>query len=189
MIKQSEIEIMAETLRQYDVVDGGWQHESKGVDFNLRHVLIHLADMSDRKDFADEDKVRDEIAPDLAQYGLRIARWANVDTGSLVIKPREMAYPAVQEKTQQYGGDISHYEDWFTVTAVMGILARDRHPVDHGDKATGSLDRENLGIAAHMLLWAADDQASHFRFNLVEEFDARIAELRVTRNVPRLDES
>ncbi len=188
MISASQSETMVRSLRMYDVVDGGWVHESKGLDFNLRHVSIELADMSDRKDFTDPDQVQREIAPDLVQYGLRIARWAAVHPDSLVISDGEEADEHVRKQSRKYTGSDA-FEDFFAVSAAMGILARDRHPVDHGDKVAGSLDRDNLGRAAHMLLWAANNQATCGDFDIVEALDERLAGLRVRFDVPRRTES
>src|SRR5690606_3907844 len=84
-ITVDQLEVMAESLRLYDVVDGGWVHEGRGLDFNLRHIGWHLADMIDRKDFTDRKCVVTEIAPDCVQYGLRIARWSQIPVAEIEI--------------------------------------------------------------------------------------------------------
>ncbi len=66
----NDLEAMSTDLRVYDVDQGGWEHEDKGFEFNITHVLKEVV-WALRKDFFDPVVVQTDLAPDAMQYALR----------------------------------------------------------------------------------------------------------------------
>lgn len=185
----NQLQAMAESLRQYDVVDGGWVHEDKGLDFNLKHVGLHLSDMVDRKDFTDKDVVRNEIAPDCIGYALRIARWGGFTVKLLGSSEYEAEQEVQQDEVIERAKELGakDYSDYVAIIRANGILARDRHDFDHYVLNPESTEHDTHALvgAGSMLLFAAELQSLEYHFDLQQAFDNRLAGLRKRFNIPQ----
>lgn len=181
-----QLEVLADKLRVYDVDQCGWEGDPEGpkpktVIANLTHVVFHLSDVIERKDFSNREVVCDKVAPDAIQYSLRIARW-----GSLAI---EQIIPSEQQRyaydtATTLGISTSHesYLDLALSSFVRanGTLARQLHDEDHASTKETALTKRSSSLSdtAALLIQCATVQSSRGEFDLTEAFDDRLANLR-----------
>lgn len=190
MLEISDLEQMAVVLRQYDVRDGGWEGDPEGtnnprsVEDNLKHVGEHLAGVIAFKNFFNASIVREEIAPDLMQYGLRIARWGSLPLESLIPKatPHYSDTMGMQDRIHLH--TIGSAPIASVILANGVLLGQQMHDEDHQAKNAEAvlLRKERLPYASALLVQAANIQANNDpdnnRFDLMMSFAARIAHLR-----------
>lgn len=81
---------MYRELKFYDVSQQGWEHDPdaqenpKSPEDNLYHVGTHIDKTLAFKDFSNPEVLKSEILPDSLMYGLRIARWFEIDLEGLI---------------------------------------------------------------------------------------------------------
>lgn len=198
MIEVNTLEQMADNLRLYDVVDGGWEGDPEGADpktieDNLKHVGEHLAGVIAFKNFFNPVTVRQEIAPDLMQYGLRIARWGNLPLESLIPESNTHYSDAMGMQDRIHLHTMGTAPVASVILANGVLLGQQMHDEDHKDKKVEAVRRreESLPYAAALLIQASVIQANNGpdndRFDLKMAFADRIAHLRVRFDVPRLE--
>lgn len=198
-IEVSDLERMAEKLYVYDVVQDGWEHDPEGshpksVEHNLKHVGEHLAGVLALKDFFDAGVVQRELVPDFMQYGLRIARWGDIN-------PRDLiggGNPYIPE-ARQINKRLSVRNDDRTLPVVSLIyangilLGRQMHDEDHDDIRTNAmlLRNERLTDVSSILVRTAlfGDAWHGDKFDVEQVFDARLAALRDRFDIPQPEEA
>lgn len=195
MINVDKLETMAESLRLYDVVDGGWEGDPEGtnnpksVEDNLKHVGEHLAGVLAFKDFTDSSIVKYEIAPDFVQYGLRVARWGGIEAEKL--DAQDSSYiPQAREINDRLGiGYVGTLPVASLILANGILMGQQMHDEDHEAIRSNAIEErpKKLKLAGQILLNTAYYQAVNNEFDLTMAFEDRIARLRSRRNVPRLD--
>jgi hypothetical protein len=167
---------MAHELYLYDVVDGGWVHEDKNFDFNVRHVCGHMNDVLGRKDFIDSSVVESEIATDSVAYALRLARWAEVDLEALI--PSSKTERTIENRAQKLG---VHLLDYVGIQLAVSELSSNRHDVDHDDETadTQFARAEAVAEAGKFLLCSVIDQEENHAFRMTGTlFVTRLNSLR-----------
>ncbi len=194
MLKVEALARMADSLRVYDVSQNGWEGDPEGSnpktpEANLCHVGFHLADVMARKDFTKLDIVRDEIAPDAMQYGLRIARWGGLSLDQVVPTDKQSS----AHKTAKTLGLYTLSESYFTLASFVrasGVLARQLHDEDHRSTHEAALAARDhsLSDAAALLIQCAVVQSNRAQFDLEESFENRLAVLRQRFGIPKPDE-
>lgn len=179
--KIEQVRDMHHKLHVYDVEQRGWEHEGLGLEVNARHVLTHLAKDIVNKDFDDEELVKEAIAPDLAQYALRLCRWSD-------------SHPYGLLETENYDKEAydptsftKYYEkDKTGILRAIGGLASVLHDIDHAKSSSDA--REALPSkavkSAKFLFDAASFQAATMDFDLSESFDLRLSQLRQRFKIP-----
>lgn len=172
---ESKLEVCAQELYVYDVVQEGWVHEPRGLEVNVGHVLTHLTKSYLSKNFMDRDEVRTAVAPDSVQYALRFARW----TGS---EPAELAGPTSDEKRQTVIDNLG-----FALTTnpidfmvATGLVGESLHELGHISYEEADSDEIKLKLirAGRFLTRYALGKAIYYGFDFKESFDARLAEVR-----------
>ncbi len=181
MINAADVRELSEKLRVYDVVQGGWEQEPNGYEENVNHVLLHLVKDSTAKDFTDPTLLRTAIAPDALQYAIRLGRWSNQDAVDLM--PTETTRQRIRELAPRFGlipvHQLAHLQ-------ASTTLAHNLHGLDHKNDAEQAAAEtiETARMAAGFLLYAANLQATQYKFDLKETFDARLLTLRQKFNIP-----
>lgn len=173
----TELEEVSEKLFTYDVLHGGWVHENRGPEFNMVHVLKHLAQDLISKDFTDEDTVKNAIAPDSMQYAVRLTRWNG-------LKPKEALPLTGQAQTvlavaKRFGSVPLHQVAFITAASALGRVL---HPLDHEEVPRHDFDampHRTAMDAAALLIYSSELQADQYGFDLTDAFDQRIAQLRL----------
>lgn len=190
MIYTPQFESLAEELRIYDVVDGGWERDPEAaknplsVNRNLTHVVFHLSDVIERKNFWDEGTVESEIAPDSLQYAMRFVRW-----GGLALRE---TFPDAKLENEiiQKSDLLGIGESLMAVMMANAELARNRHDADH--KGSKNIAKDNMQStmkrAASLLIFSSVEQAETYEFNLEDAFTTRLQNLRERFNIPRSKE-
>jgi len=176
-----QLDGMAERLHAYDVRDGGWVHEDKGYEFNEKHVLTHLISTFIGKQFNNPETVRQEIAPDMAQYAIRFARWTGLDTEDVL---------TLAGNNWRWGRSLAQVNSGVKAELlyVIDIVNGSSHSHDHEDLREVAVQAEPhtaLKVGG-ILLSGAAMQADVHNFDLVEAFDSRITVLRERFDVPEL---
>jgi hypothetical protein len=180
-LNHEDAEAMSMALTVYDVDQGGWEHEEKGLEFNLEHVLKELV-RARRKDFFDPDVVRTEVAPDAMQYSFRIARWTGFK--------RELVLPSMKiEKVTD-----NHAKQMRTASRRIGayaageiMLADFVHKLDHASEqqAARQAKFEALPRVSQALMLFALDSANEFDFRPRNAFIDRLTNLRERFDIPQ----
>lgn len=169
-----DVEAMSMALKTYDVDQGGWEHEDKGLEFNVNHVLKELV-RAERKDFFHPDVVRTDLAPDAMQYALRLARWTGFN--------RELVLPSPDIER----GADAHAILIRTQTRRIGAFAAGQlviadfvHRLDHASERSNALRGrfDTLPAASQALMLFALDSANEFDFRPRKAFSDRLASLR-----------
>jgi len=185
MIYAEELEKMNESLRVYDVVQGVWEQEPNGPEANMRHVLTHLSKDLIGKDFTDKELVRTAIAPDSVAYGLRLGRWADLETSELV----HMTAVEEDARNQAESGLPQLPNGFASFAGGMSILAQYLHELDHektrSDMQTRFATQTTMTSAARLLINSASIQSFQYGFTLVDAFEARLDSLRTRFKVPK----
>lgn len=194
MVKVDALVRMADSLRVYDVDQNGWEGDPEGhgprtPEANLIHVGFHLADVIERKDFSDRDTVKNEIAPDAVQYGLRIVRWSKLDVEDAVpvLAQREVYKTAETLKLSTFS------ESYFALASFVrasGVLARQLHGEDHASSREEAIAkrRSSLTDVAALLIQCAVVQSNRQNFDIEESFEDRLTVLRQRFGIPKPDE-
>lgn len=176
MITVASLVRMADTLHAYDVRDGGWEQEPKGVEANMKHVSTHLSKDIALKDFTDLHNVQTAIAPDLVQYALRFARWTGQTT-------QDLLYPSIDTNIR-----LSDYEKRFAsntslhvaTIGALSLMNETLHDLDH-ERTRGAAIEELPAMARRaggMMLTGVHCTLLAEPFDLEGAFDTRILGLR-----------
>lgn len=168
-------ERLGEALKVYDVDQEQWEHEGKGIEFNAKHVLGELT-RARRKSMLEPRVVRTELAPDAAQYALRLKRWADLPTG--LILPREGE--GVKAHAHAYENEYSRDRIGGWMLAEISLSQDFTHRLDHPSERSDALARmqPSLGQVSRYLLYFAETSATEFDFDLETSFMNRLADLR-----------
>lgn len=184
MITAEQLEVCANKLFVYDVLQDGWEQEHNGAPANMAHVLTHLVKDLKAKDFRKRDTVQGAIAPDHLQYAIRFARWTGQSVADFIlgkdVDDELKDIPVLTHSTAT--GQLRH------IAAAVHI-AENSHGTGHKAEEHTALAQQPA-VALHaggLLLRAADVQATVFDFDLVEAFDARLAALRARFGIPTPD--
>jgi hypothetical protein len=185
MISFENVEAMNAELYDYDVVQHGWEHENNGLEFNLKHTLSELV-RAERKDFYDPTVIKEELAPDAFQYGLRIARWTRFNL--------DLCLPtqAITEKIYQVS-NLQRIDPRVGAYSTAELLLADfDHKLDHDISKPGQAsEREQayqsrfdvLPRVSQALFYFAMRNAEGYCFNPITAFNDRLDNLRVRHNV------
>lgn len=174
---------MAEKLYVYDVVQGGWEHEGRGLEVNMRHVSYHLAKDVLGKNFKDHVEIRTAIAPDSTQYALRLGRWADLSTSDIAPAPSDREVLKGITEKHKYTP-----EPFVAFMKASNILSGHMHDADHNSSRDEALSKR-VSVArdaAAMLLLCADIQATQLDFDLEKSFSSRLHALRERFDIPQL---
>ncbi len=178
MLEMPQLKSMYEKLQVYDVDQRGWAHEHNGVGFNLKHVVLHIVDVLDRKDFSDSKAVESNIAPDSLQYALRLARWGGLAT--------RMIPGSVSEEEATTGPNYKAMEpDYAALLKANGEVGRLAHDFDHADREVKLTPDVSARFyrPAGFLIYSAEHQANSYGFDLEAAFDERLANLRERKHL------
>ncbi|MCB9822341.1 hypothetical protein H6801_03185 [Candidatus Nomurabacteria bacterium] len=168
-------------LKYYDVDQRGWEQEPNGAVVNSMHVLLHIMKDVNSKDFSDETKVKEAIAPDALQYAMRFLRWSGsgVAEGSSQFNITE-----VEGETKKNLGKlpVGMYE-WIEAGT---LLAQNLHDIDHQDKRVEAETQLNqtLVSASALLGQSAITMSVHYKFDLEQAFYDRLYDLREHFGIP-----
>lgn len=180
-LSYGDIEAMSMDLEVYDADQNGWEHEAKGLEFNLNHTLKELV-RARRKDFYDPDVVRAELAPDAMQFALRLARWTGFK--------RELVLPGAQTESyvNAYATRIrtaARRIGAFAAGEVM--LANYTHKLDHASEREEAIQTKfiHLPPVSKALMLFALDSANEFDFNPRNSFVKRLSDLRERFGIPQ----
>ncbi len=174
MINPEILQDMSTRLKIYDIDQTGWEHEAKGPVANFSHVLLHLA-KNLSKDFSNRQIVAKQIAPDALKHALRLGRWTAQDAEDLL--PTEELIREMEQSTQQYDAlRSSHRAHVGAVIELSQVL----HDLDHTQDASKQAVKlaDTARKIGGTLIYAADQQAHTFGFDLEVTFDDRLAVLR-----------
>ena len=185
MLTTPQLRSISERLYVYDVVQGGWEQEPNGFEANVAHVLTHLAKDLSGKDFTDPKTIKESIAPDSVQYGLRLSRWANISVED--IDPKADGDPNLERIASGLGHASLSLAAY---SAGMGELASQLHDRGHkSDRVNAILRRSpQMKMASSMLIYSANLYAEQYDFDLEKAFDTRLAGLRVRFRISEPDE-
>jgi hypothetical protein len=179
-LSSKDIDAMSMELKVYDVDQGGWEHEDKGLEFNLTHTLKEL-DRAERKDFFDSEVVRSELAPDAMQYALRLARWTGFKHEMVLETPRI-------EKA------IDSHAKLMRTTCRLGAYAAGRimladhiHRLDHESERQEAVQTRFVSLPriSQALMLFALDSATEFNFRPRQAFFDRLTNLRKRFDIPQ----
>lgn len=171
---------LADELHIYDVEQGGWEHEGRGLEFNANHVLKEIV-RARRKDFFEPFVVENDLAPDAVQYALRFSRWAALPFPSIL--------PSVEDDIA--ADSYSHRNDIHR-TRISGwalaeiSLADFTHRLDHASERQQALDNKRVDLAevSRYLLYFAELSATEFDFSLQGSLTKRLNSLRKRFGIP-----
>lgn len=172
---------MSEQLKVYDIDQQGWEHSDKGRDFNVTHVLKELV-RARRKDFTNKEVIKNELAPDAIQYGLRMSRWG--------VFPIDFILPTIdlEIETDAYCNRNNIKKPEIGAWALAEItLAEFSHNLDHASKEIykDNSDEQSIIRASRLLLYFAEYSADEYNFDLQESFTNRLTNLRQRFNIPQ----
>lgn len=171
-------------LIDYDVRDSGWEHESRGFEFNANHVLKHLVRDTMRKDFFDEKVVKSEIVPDSLQYAFRLARWAGLRREYMLPNQSSVLQTEAFDRLQRISSPrIGAYQH------AQSKLADHLHDLDHVSLREVALEERFSAISTvgRLLVHSAQLSANEFGFDLPQAFDDRLTQLRERFNIPETE--
>ncbi len=176
LIGSPEIDELAELLRVYDVVDGGWEHEGKGFKFNGDHILDEMVRGETDKDFTKSEVLRTDIVPDRLQYGLRLARWTGQSASELERMGVEDQFE-VNKLGHKLPGAAA---DYLVAMRARSVLAGNMHDLGHpgSQEEAAQLSPEVARRAGGLLVASAEMAAAAHSFDLAAAFAARIINLR-----------
>ncbi|HUA13148.1 MAG TPA: hypothetical protein VL989_01475 [Candidatus Sulfotelmatobacter sp.] len=184
MLSKAELRDLSGPLYTYDVEQGGWDLEDKGLRANAQHVMTHLVKDLVGKDFGDRNTVEFVIAPDCLQYALRFARW-NSDSSDRVY-PGDRSLSGFIDLSER--GNFKATPLYFAEFAeAAATLAEELHELDHEDEEDGYAgDLPHAMLESGVLLVAsAMEQAQTFEFDLVDAFGKRLDSLRERFQIPQ----
>lgn len=173
-VSLDDLETMSNDLSVYDVDQHGWEHEHKGLEFNLNHTLKELV-RARRKDFFDPSVVRNELAPDATQFALRISRWTRFKT-EFVLPQRD-----IDEKIDHHAILTRvHMRRLAAYSAAEILLADYVHKLDHASEheAVQQTKFDALPRVSQALMAFALEGANEFNFSLKPVFTNRLNNLR-----------
>jgi hypothetical protein len=172
-------------LQVYDVDQQGWEQEGRGFDANATHVLLHLIKAEADKSFADAEVVQTELAPDAAQYALRLGRWAGLRPTQLHGAQAELLPRFQQELLVPHTLMVGRA----ALREAVTVMARNLHDRGHAKTEAAALADQpaSAQTAAGLLLVCANLQADVFGFSLPAAFTARLAGLRERFGIPQPD--
>jgi hypothetical protein len=177
---ESELELCAQELYVYDVIQGGWVHEQRGLEVNVGHVLTHLTKGYLSKNFMDSDEVRTAIAPDSAQYALRLARWTGHPAA-------ELAGPTSDDKINAVANNLGFVLRTSPIGLMVatGLVGDSLHTMGHASDIEAVRDEidEPLMEAGRFLARYAIKSAVYYGNDFKESFDARLAEIRQVSDI------
>lgn len=173
-LSYDDVEAMSRSLKAYDIGQNAWEHEQKGLEFNVDHTLKELV-RARRKDFFNPEVVQSDLAPDAMQYALRIARWAGFKQ-DLVLPTTEIrtAIDAHAKLTRSTSRRTSAYD------AGEVMLADFTHKLDHETERDKAYQTKFLVLprVSQALVLFALESANEFGFRPVKAFDDRLTNLR-----------
>ena len=172
---------MADELRIYDVLQGGWEHEGKGIEFNATHVLKEIV-RARRKNFFEPYVVENDLAPDAVQYALRFSRWANLSVGSIL--PTLENDIKADSHSHTYNHEGKRIGGWSLAEIALADFT---HSLDHTSERQGALNnmRSDLAEVSQFLVYFAELSASEIDFSLQDAFTNRLNDLRERFDIPQ----
>lgn len=179
-LNREDIAAMSMALKVYDVDQNGWEHEGKGLEFNLTHTLKEL-NRAERKDFFDPEVVRTELAPDAIQYALRVTRWTGfkhqlVDDTSQIEKAID-SHAKLTRTTRRLGA--------YAAGRIM--LADYLHRLDHESERQEAVQTRFVSLprVSQALILFALESANEFNFRPRQAFFDRLTNLRKRFDIPQ----
>lgn len=175
------IDELSAELRVYDVDQGGWEHEPKGLKFNAEHVLKEVV-RARRKDMLDPAVVVSELAPDAVQYALRLGRWAGVAADDML--PGIHTRTAAAEHGSKYKVPQVYLSSWALAEITLADFT---HSLDHKSeraRARKAAARDLGRCAGHMLHFVEVAAVTH-SFSVQDSFRSRLASLRERFGIPQ----
>lgn len=174
MIDRTQLGRMNDALTVYDVDQGGWENETLGLEYNLKHVALHLARDLVRKNFMDYRVVRDDLMPDAVAYALRISRWT--DSGLAI--PSVGAFSIDQAVYDSYSSLGLPHASWLI---AAGQLSNAVHGLEHKTEEAESRLRlkGNALNAAGALMTCAQFQAREYGLDIEESLIRKLDALRI----------
>jgi len=183
-LTKGQLSKMTMELWLYDDVQHGWEQNPNGFEANAKHTLFHLT-KNLVKDFADEQTLAEEIAPDSAMYALRLTRWNAIQPFVLATELSiEDTHVSVAETVaQRFSGIPLHQASYIAATSAV---ARHVHGYDHRDEyeETVAAQPELAKEAGGLLLYSAQLQAQQVGFDLEEAVYGRLSALRELFGIP-----
>ncbi len=178
LVSFEDLETMNKNLRYYDVVQGGWQHESKGADFSLMHCLSELV-RAQSKNFFDSRTTQKVLAPDSMHFALRIARWTRF--------PEEEVIPNEQTRKSV----MAHKRLWMTPLRIGAYslaetnLAQYVHDLAEPEIELAAREsrHDKLSEVSRALMYFALQSAEEFVFDPITAFNDRLADLRHKKGI------
>lgn len=180
-VSHEDIESMSMDLKIYDVDQHGWEHEDKGLEFNLDHVLTEVV-RARRKDFFDPKVVREELTPDAIQYALRIARWTGFK--------RELVLPdsSLTRSVDEHAKLIRTPSTRIAAYAAGEVMLADfTHKLDHEREAQAAQQFKMISLSriSQAFMSFALESAHEFNFQPRAAFIDRLSGLRERFGIPQ----